>query len=227
MPVQHPVPWLYSDRRLARRVGRPVQAFLDVEVAGGAVLLVATVVALVWANSPWQAGYDRSVHTEISFTIGSYTVSEDLAHWVNDGLMAIFFFVVGVEIKREWVAGELRDRRAAALPAFAALGGMIVPALVFVAVNAGGERGSGWGIPMATDIAFALGVLALLGRRVPRRCKVFLLTLAIVDDIGAIVVIAALLQRRGRRRLAARRRGRRAGGGRARAQPGRCSNRCT
>jgi len=186
----HPGTWLGSDARLARAVARPVQSFLAVEAAGGILLVVATVVALVWANSPWREAYEQLIHTHLSIEVGSFAIDESLQHVVNDGLMALFFFVVGLEIKRELVAGELRDRRAAVLPAVAALGGMVVPALVFIAFNAGGDGSHGWGIPMATDIAFALGVVALLGRRVPAPLKVFLLTLAIVDDIGAIVVIA-------------------------------------
>ena len=154
------------------------------------MLVAATVVALVWANSPWQAGYESLWATNVRFDFGSYVFDEDLGHVVNDLLMAVFFFVVGMEIKRELVVGELRDRRAVALPAMAALGGMIVPAAIFIAFNAGGDGAQGWGIPMATDIAFALGVVALLGSRVPPAVKVLLLTLAIVDDIGAIVVIA-------------------------------------
>ena len=152
--------------------------FLAVEAAGGIVLLVATAAALGWANSPWSAAYE-------DLWRGS-------RHWVNDGLMAVFFFVAGLEIRREMVDGELADRRAAALPVAAAIGGMVVPALVFLSLNAGGAGGRGWGIPMATDIAFAVGVLALLGRRVPAAVRTTLLALAIVDDIGAIIVIAVV-----------------------------------
>ncbi len=186
----HPRTWLGSDRRIARVVARPIQSFLAVEAAGGILLVAATVVALVWANSPWREAYEQLIHTHLSLSVGSFEIDESLQHVVNDGLMALFFFVVGLEIKRELVAGELRDRRAAVLPAVAALGGMVVPAVLFLALNLGGAGERGWGIPMATDIAFALGVVALLGRRVPAPLKVFLLTLAIVDDIGAIVVIA-------------------------------------
>ena len=135
--------------------------------SGGAVLLAAALIALIWANSPWQEAYRTLFHTEISLQVGSWSLSEDLTHWINDGLMAIFFYVVGVEIKREWVSGELQDRRAAALPAFAALGGMVVPAAIYLAITAGTDASHGWGIPMATDIAFALSVLALIGRRLP------------------------------------------------------------
>jgi Na+/H+ antiporter NhaA len=154
------------------------------------VLLAATFVALAWANSPWQGAYDTLWGTQLSVRLGTLSLAEDLRHWVNDGLMAIFFFVVGLEIKRELSAGELKEIRRAALPIIGALGGMVVPALLYLLVNSGGDGGSGWGIPMATDIAFALGVLALFGRRVPSSLRVFLLSLAIVDDVGAIVVIA-------------------------------------
>lgn len=184
----HPT-FLHSDRRLAR-VAQPFVRFLHIEAAGGILLVAATIVALVWANSPWDASYRTLWSTNIRLEVGSYVFEEDLAHLVNDLLMAIFFFVVGMEIKRELVVGELRDRRSVALPAMAALGGMIVPAVIYIAFNAGGDRAAGWGIPMATDIAFALGVVALLGSRVPVSVKVLLLSVAIIDDIGAITVIA-------------------------------------
>ena len=174
----------------AGRLPRVVREFFETEVAGGIVLLVAAIVALIWVNSPFGDSYERLWHTELSFRVGSFAIEEDLRHWVNDALMAIFFFVVGLEIKRELVTGELRTWRQASTPAIAALGGMVVPAALYLAINAGGRGANGWGIPMATDIAFALGVAALLGRRVPTGLKLFLLTLAIVDDIGAIVVIA-------------------------------------
>jgi NhaA family Na+:H+ antiporter len=181
--------FLQSDRRLARAM-QPMVRFLHVEAASGIVLLAATVAALVWANSRWQDGYESFWSTTIRIEVGSYVFDEDLVHVVNDALMPLFFFVVGMEIKRELVLGELRDRRAVALPALAALGGMVVPAAIYAAFNAGGPGADGWGIPMATDIAFAMGVVALLGGRVPPPVKVLLLTLAIVDDIGAIGVIA-------------------------------------
>lgn len=175
---------------MAARVVEPVRRFLAIEAAGGLLLMAATVVALAWANSPWRHGYvDLWQHSIRVHAFGA-TLHGSLDHAVNDGLMVLFFFVVGLEIKREMVVGELRDRRTAALPAIAALGGMVVPALIFVAWNAGTAGSHGWGIPMATDIAFALGVITLLGERVPNGLKLFLLTLAIVDDIGAIVVIA-------------------------------------
>ena len=154
-------------------------------------MMIAAIVAIGWANSPWKGGYEALWETNLDIALGHLAhIDLSLRDWVNDALMAIFFFVVGLEIKRELVVGELRDPRAAALPAIAALGGMIVPALLYVAFNAGHAGSKGWGIPMATDIAFAAGVVSLLGRRVPSGAKLFLLTLAIVDDLGAIVVIA-------------------------------------
>jgi Na+:H+ antiporter, NhaA family len=182
--------WATSDRALARLIARPVARFLAVEAAGGVLLLAATVAALVWANSPWSASYEQLWHTMVTLDAGPLYLSLSLQHWVNDGLMVLFFFVVGLEIKRELVDGHLSQWRDAALPAIAALGGMLVPVAFYAAVNAGGPGSEGWGIPMATDIAFALGVLALLGRRVPTELKVLLLGLAVADDVGAIVVIA-------------------------------------
>src|SRR6478735_8772173 len=180
-----------SDRPLARLVARPVREFLRVEAAGSILLMLAAVVALVWANSPWASSYDALWHTHLSIDVGPLHLDESLQHWVNDALMAIFFFVVGLEIKYELVNGDLRDPRTAALPIVAAVGGMVVPAGIYVALNPPGSDGSaGWGIPMATDIAFAVGVLGVLGRRIPSAARLFLLTLAIVDDIGAILVIA-------------------------------------
>src|SRR4051794_16590928 len=172
------------------RLPAPLAEFLHLEAAGGIVLVVATAVALVWANSPWQDSYQTFWSTHLELSLGSHTLDLTLQEWVNDGLMAIFFFVVGLEIKRELVEGELNDRRRAALPAIAAVGGMVVPALIYLAINAGGDGANGWGIPMATDIAMAIGVVSLLGARVAPSLKLFLLALAIVDDIGAIVVIA-------------------------------------
>lgn len=164
--------------------------FASVEALSGIVLFVAALAALVWANSPWSDSYTSFWGYELTVGTGRFTISETLARWVNDLLMALFFFVVGLEIKRELVEGELNDAEKARLPALAALGGMVAPALIFLAWNLGGPGVKGWGIPMATDLAFALGVVALFGRRIPRGLKLFLLTLAIVDDIGAIIVIA-------------------------------------
>lgn len=169
---------------------RPLQEFLATETAGGALLLVAAAVALFWVNAPFGGTYGDFWGTRVAIDLGIVDLDETLGAWVNDALMAVFFFVVGLEIKREVLVGELAARRRAALPVFAALGGMIVPALVFLAFNLGGDGERGWGIPMATDIAFAVGVLSLAGSRVPTSLKVFLLALAIVDDLGAIAVIA-------------------------------------
>ena len=183
-------PWLGPHRPLLQRVARPVLQFLEIEAAGGIVLIAAALAALIWANSLWSGIYERLWTTEVAIDLGPLVLREDLRHWVNDGLMVLFFFVVALEIKGEFDGGELRSVRRAALPIAAAVGGMVVPALIYLAVNLGAGSPEGWGIPVATDIAFALGVVALLGRRVPRSLKVFLLTLAIVDDIGAILVIA-------------------------------------
>ena len=186
-----PLTWVGSNRRLARQIARPVLRFLRIEAAGGIVMLAAAAVAIFLANSPWHGFYDDLLETHLSVSLGSLLdIDMALEAWINDALMAIFFFVVGLEIKRELVVGELREPAAALLPAVAALGGMVVPALIYAAFNAGGEGAAGWAIPMATDIAFAVGVLSLLGKRVSGPVKIFLLTLAIVDDIGAIIVIA-------------------------------------
>ena len=169
---------------------RPVQRFMHEEASSGIVLFVAAVVALVWANSPWYDVYHDLLDTHIIVGFGSWAIDETIHHWIDDGLMAVFFFVVGLEIKRAVVVGELSSVRKAALPIFAALGGMIVPALLYVTFNPGGEEFRGWGIPMATDIAFSLGVLSLLRTRAPLPLKIFLAAFAIIDDIGAVIVIA-------------------------------------
>ena len=180
-----------SDSSLAKFVARPVLRFIDREVASGVLLLVATAVALVWVNSGWGDSYHEFWHTEIELAVGTWHLPHmSLGHFVNDALMALFFFVVGLEIKRELVTGDLSSARAAALPVIGAVGGMAVPALLYLMLNTAGEASRGWGIPMATDIAFAVGIVALLGSRVSPKIKLFLLTLAIVDDIGAIAVIA-------------------------------------
>lgn len=173
-----------------RMVLAPFQEFLRLDAIGGIVLLCCTAFALLWANSPWRESY---VHLwETPFTVGTAhkALTLSLHHWINDGLMALFFLLVGLEIKRELLVGELASARRAALPILAAVGGMAVPAAAFTLFNAGGPGARGWGIPMATDIAFALGVLTLLGPRVPVGLKVFLAALAIVDDLGAVLVIA-------------------------------------
>ena len=167
----------------------PLRDFLQTEAAGGALLVVAAVAALVWANSPWSASYDRLWHSAADIGFAGHQLSLDLRDWVNDGLMAIFFLVVGLEIKREVTSGHLAGRRAATLPIAAAIGGMVVPALLYLAI-AGRTAANGWGVPMATDIALAVGVMALAGSSVPSSLRAFLLGLAVVDDIGAIVIIA-------------------------------------
>jgi NhaA family Na+:H+ antiporter len=167
-----------------------LREFLREETAGGAVLMTAVALALIWANSPWRGAYDALWGTALEIRLGRFGLAGDLREWVNEGLMALFFLVVGLEIKRELVDGELRSWRHAALPVIAAAGGMLVPAAIYAALNAGGPGAAGWGVPMATDIAFALGVLALLGSRVPPVLKLFLLALAIVDDLGSIFVVA-------------------------------------
>jgi NhaA family Na+:H+ antiporter len=178
------------ERPPAERIVRPFQDFTDKQSSGGIVLIAATVIALLWANSPWAESYAALWHTKLTVGVGDLSLSKDLTHWVNDGLMAVFFLVVGLEIKREILVGELSSVRNAALPVAAALGGAVVPALIYLAINAGTEGSAGWGIPMATDIAFVLGVLALLGERASTALKVFLTALAIVDDIVAVLVIA-------------------------------------
>ncbi len=168
----------------------PFQEFIQQEASSGILLIIATVIALIWANSPWAESYNALWHTNLTFSFGNFGVSKDLLHWINDGLMAVFFFVVGLEIKREVLVGELASPRQAILPIVAAVGGMVVPAAFYLLFNLGGSAQSGWGIPMATDIAFALGVLSLLGKRVPLSLKIFLTAVAIVDDLGAVLVIA-------------------------------------
>ncbi len=184
--------WLHSSRTVPSRFIRPVLEFTRVEAAGGAVLLVAAIVALIWANSPYYESYFNLLEAHVRIDGWFIHFDESVLHLINDGLMVIFFFVVGLEIKRELVVGELNSVKKASLPAMAALGGMLVPALIYVAIVASAEPGAvhGWGIPMATDIAFSVGVVALLGSRISIGAKLFLLALAIVDDIGAIIVIA-------------------------------------
>ena len=169
---------------------RPLRDFLATEAAGGVAVVAGAVLALAWANSPWQASYERLWTTVFQLRLGSLSLALDLRHWVNEALMTIFFLVVGLEIKREVVEGELRNPRHRMLPVSAALGGMILPALLFTVFNLGRPEIRGWAIPMATDIALAVGVLAVVGSKVRPSLKLFLLALAIVDDIGAILVIA-------------------------------------
>ncbi len=172
------------------RVLRPFQEFTRIQASGGILLMACTIAALVWANSPASESYFHLWETDLTVGFGEWGLSKPLHMWINDGLMAIFFFVVGLEIKREVIAGELSSAQHAALPVAGAIGGMAVPALFYMALNFGTAGAPGWGIPMATDIAFAIGMLAILGSRVPLGLKVFLTALAIVDDIGAVLVIA-------------------------------------
>jgi Na+/H+ antiporter NhaA len=174
----------------ARNLAAPVRDFLNTETGSAIVLLGATIAALLWANSPWPDSYESVWTTELSIRLGDWALTADLREWVNDGLMTFFFLVVGLEAKRELDLGELRDRKRLALPVVAALGGMIVPVAIYVAFNAGGSGGNGWGAAMSTDTAFALGLLALAAPRGATRLRVFLLTLAVVDDLCALLVIA-------------------------------------
>jgi len=168
----------------------PFEEFIHRQTTSGLLLMGMAVLALVLANGPLASAYEHVVHTLISLAIGSWTLEMTLHHWINDGLMALFFFVVGLELKREMLVGELASPRNAMMPIAAAVGGMVVPALIYFAINPGGDAALGWGIPMATDIAFAIGALALLASRVPKALITFLVALAIVDDLGAVMVIA-------------------------------------
>jgi NhaA family Na+:H+ antiporter len=178
------------EKPLGLRVSLLTQEFSRLAASGGIVLLISAIVALIWRNSPGGESYIHFWETELSFTLDDWTLSESLVHWINDGLMVIFFFVVGLEIKRELTTGELASIRRATLPVAGAIGGMLVPAAIYLLFNAGGPAERGWGIPMATDIAFTLGILTLLGSRVPLPLKIFFTALAIADDLGAILVIA-------------------------------------
>jgi len=187
----HSAPVIPENSTPIARLARTFQRFADIESSGGIVLLICALIGLALANSPWAEEYANFLdhHFLVAFA-PLFTLDLPLSQWVNDGLMVVFFFVVGLEIKREILIGELASPRRAVLPIMAAAGGMIVPALIYLLFNRGGVGERGWGIPMATDIAFALGVLSLLGRRVPISLKVFLTALAIADDLGAILVIA-------------------------------------
>lgn len=182
-PVSHNQP-------LIQPIVEPFQRFLHAQSTGGVLLLAATVVAMIWANSPWAESYQSFWNTPVSLVVGSHALTETLLEWINDGLMAMFFFVIGLEIKREILVGELASFRQAVLPLTAAVGGAMLPAALYWSMNPTGVGAPGWGIPMATDIAFSLGILALLGSRVPVAVKVFLTALAIADDLMAVLVIA-------------------------------------
>ncbi|MEO5876135.1 MAG: Na+/H+ antiporter NhaA [Streptosporangiaceae bacterium] len=178
------------NHRPARAVPEGFRVFMATEVGSTSVLLAATLAGLLWANSPWADSYETFWHTPLALTLGDSSFSLDLKDWVNDGLMTLFFFVIGLEISREVVVGQLRDRRLIMVPAIAALGGMIVPALIYLAINQGGVGARGWGIPLASDTAFVLGLLAVVGARCAEPLRAYLLTLAVVDDVGAILVVA-------------------------------------
>ena len=172
------------------RVLTPLDEFIHRQTTSGVLLMICAVIALYIANSQWNTVYHHLL--EMKFTIGieGFQLSKSVHHWINDGLMAIFFFVIGLELKREIVAGELADIKQAMLPIVSAIGGMLVPVLIYISINPEGHAFDGWGVPMATDIAFALGALALLGNRIPKNLLTFLVALAIVDDLGAVIVIA-------------------------------------
>jgi len=185
-PEQLHAPWEKSFDKIVT----PFEEFIHDEATSGLLLMICALAALIIANSFLAETYQHILHTPIGFSIGDWQLEKTLHHWINDGLMALFFFVVGLEIKREILVGELAEPRQAALPIIAAIGGMVMPALIFVSLNLGGEGIMGWGIPMATDIAFAVGVLVLLGIRIPKSLLTFLVGLAIVDDLGGVIVIA-------------------------------------
>jgi Na+/H+ antiporter NhaA len=181
----------YSGRTAwARNLAAPVRDFLGTETGSAIVLVAAAVAALLWANSPWSDSYEALWKTKLSITVGGSGIAADLRHWVNEGVMTFFFLVVGLEAKRELDMGELRERRRLAIPVFAAIGGMVAPIAIYLAFNAGGQGARGWGAAMSTDTAFALGALALLTPRGATRLRVFMLTLAVFDDLGALIVIA-------------------------------------
>src|SRR5687768_2112209 len=172
------------------KILKPVERYMHGESTAGIVLLISAMIAMIWANSAWSDSYHHLWEHKVSIQAEEYGISKTLHEWINDGLMALFFFVIGLELKREIMAGELSDMGKAMLPLIAALGGMLVPALIYFLFNPAGPESNGWGIPMATDIAFALGIMSLLGNRVPLSLKIFLTALAIADDIGAVLVIA-------------------------------------
>ncbi|OHE00920.1 MAG: Na+/H+ antiporter NhaA [Sulfurimonas sp. RIFOXYD12_FULL_33_39] len=179
-------PW----EKAFKKVSTPFENFLHAQTTTGLILMFMTIVALIAANSQFAEAYKHFFHTEISFGFGSFGISHSIHHWINDGLMAIFFFIIGLEIKREILVGELSNIKVAILPILSAIGGMALPALIYIGFNGNGEGANGWGIPMATDIAFAISALVLLGNRVSASLVTFLVALAIVDDLGAVIVIA-------------------------------------
>ena len=179
-------PW----EKTFKRISTPFEHFIHAQTTTGMILMFMTVFALVLANTSLYEAYAHFFHMNIDLNVGSWKLSHTLHHWINDGLMAIFFFIIGLEIKREILIGELSNIKVAILPILAAVGGMVFPALIFLAINSGEVGAAGWGIPMATDIAFAISALVLLGKRIPTALVTFLVALAIVDDLGAVIVIA-------------------------------------
>jgi len=179
-------PW----EKAFRRVSTPFEHFLHAQTTTGIMLMFMTVLALILANTPLTEEYAHFFHTKVNLDVGSWSLSHTIHHWINDGLMAIFFFIIGLEIKREVLVGELSNIKVAILPILAAIGGMVLPALIYLWINHGGDGAAGWGIPMATDIAFAISALVILGNRVSPALVTFLVALAIVDDLGAVIVIA-------------------------------------
>ena len=182
--------FFYPWERQFEKLVTPFEEFIHKQTTSGIILLSVTFIALIIENSPLREAYEHLIHTSFSMTMGNFILERSLAHWINEGLMTFFFFVVGLEIKREILVGELADLKHAALPIVAAVGGMVVPALIYKACNMSGPYSSGWGIPMATDIAFCVSALVVLGRRIPQSLTMFLVALAIVDDLGAVLVIA-------------------------------------
>lgn len=179
-------PW----EKAFKKVSTPLEHFIHAQTTTGIILIFMTVLALILANSPLTQDYADFFHTEVEFSVGSWYLEHTIHHWINDGLMAIFFFIIGLEIKREILVGELSNIKVAMLPILAAIGGMILPALIYSYINYGTDGATGWGIPMATDIAFAISALVLLGKRISPALVTFLVALAIVDDLGAVIVIA-------------------------------------
>jgi len=179
-------PW----EKAFKKISTPFEHFLHGQTTTGMVLIFMTILALILANSPLTEAYAHFFHTKIDLNVGSWELSHTIHHWINDGLMAIFFFIIGLEIKREVLVGELSNIKVAILPILAAIGGMVFPALIYLSITYGTDGAGGWGIPMATDIAFAISALVLLGKRVPVALVTFLVALAIVDDLGAVLVIA-------------------------------------
>jgi NhaA family Na+:H+ antiporter len=190
MPLSHNKTVTSARQLVADQIIKPFQRFSKNEAASSILLIVATIIALIWVNSEIGETYHSFWHTKVSFTFGHFHISKTLLHWVNDGLMSLFFFTVGLEIKREILVGELATPKKALLPVIAALGGMVVPGLIYAALNIGSSTIHGWGIPVATDIAFSLGAVAVFGRRLPVGLRIFLAAFAIADDLGAVVIIA-------------------------------------